>query len=158
MNPPHLSGPTRVVISRVLYQVVIYLVPPVARWDPSRPTRRSRGAGHTPGPIGPFASYLALLRGAVARAGLTASRGPLTPSPRITAEPVGSYPTLSPLPSRRRRDSAVLFLWPCRVGGLPTPGITRHPALWSPDFPPPPKRRRPPTTRGSNYKAEPFRF
>jgi len=57
-----------------------------------------RGAGHTPDPEGSLAPYLALLRGAVARAGLAASRGPFTPSPRIAAEPVGSYPTLSPLP------------------------------------------------------------
>jgi len=56
-------------ISRVLYWVVIYLAPPVARRSPARPTRPSRGAGHTPpAPRRRIRVCSALLRGAVARA------------------------------------------------------------------------------------------
>jgi hypothetical protein len=44
--------------------------------------------------------------------------------------PVVSYTTFSPLPLARR----YLFLWP-DPAGCPTPGVTRHRALWSADFP-----------------------
>jgi len=44
--------------------------------------------------------------------------------------PVVSYTTFSPLPGY----PGGLFLWPNPVG-YPTPGVTRHRALWSADFP-----------------------
>ncbi len=73
---------------------------------------------------------------------------------------VGSYPAVSPLPSSRRlRERAV------SDGGLfsvalssafPPPGVTRHRALWSSDFPPAapvqacPHRKRPATARAAS--------
>ncbi len=56
----------------------------------------------------------------------------------VTSGPVRSYRTLSPLPVRPARTRAA-------IGGLLSaalsvasrrPGVTRHPALWSSDFPP----------------------
>jgi hypothetical protein len=44
--------------------------------------------------------------------------------------PVVSYTTFSPLPLTRR----FIFLWP-DPAGRPAPGVTRHRALWSADFP-----------------------
>jgi hypothetical protein len=38
-----------------------------------------------------------------------------------------------------RGYSSGLFLWP-DPAGFPAPGVTRHPALWSADFPRPPRR------------------
>jgi len=60
---------------------------------------------------------------------------------------VGSYPTVSPLPV----SVAFPALRPARriIGGLLSvalsiasrrPAVSRHPALWSPDFPPPTQR------------------
>ncbi len=72
-----------------------------------RPTRGSRGAGHTPATQGRLRPCLALLPAAVAWPhGL----------PRV---PVGSYPTFSPLPApedgcHRLRAAGGLFLWPLR--------------------------------------------
>ncbi len=54
----------------------------------------------------------------------------------VTSRAVRSYRTLSPLPDptyvgHRRFCSLLHWSWV-------SPGVTRHPALWSPDFPPPP--------------------
>jgi hypothetical protein len=64
------------------------------------------------------------------------------PGRPVTRPPVGSYPTISPLPA-------------CAAGGVisvalsfgsPRLGVTQRPALWSPDFPPhrPRAMERPP--------------
>jgi len=59
---------------------------------------------------------------------------------------VGSYPTVSPLPVSA---AAVKNLQRRLIGGLFSvalsiasrrPAVSRHPALWSPDFPPPTQR------------------
>ncbi len=50
---------------------------------------------------------------------------------RVTTTAVGSYPTFSPLPVRVDRRSFFCGTFQ----GLPPPGVTRHPALWSSDFP-----------------------
>ena len=55
--------------------------------------------------------------------------------PMLPREPVSSYLTLSPLPPPKSGGgllSVALAL------GLPPPGVTRHPALRSSDFPPAP--------------------
>jgi hypothetical protein len=69
---------------------------------------------------------------------------------RVTASPVRSYRTLSPLPVRRanagHRRSALCctFRRSGRPRGSPErPGVTRHPALWSSDFPPAARPCRP---------------
>jgi len=49
----------------------------------------------------------------------------------VTSPPVGSYPTLSPLPVRAR---AVCFLWRS-PSGCPARALPGTVALWSPDFP-----------------------
>ncbi len=53
----------------------------------------------------------------------------------VTSRAVRSYRTLSPLPDPtcvgHRR-----FALCCTGRGFPPPGVTWHPALWSPDFPP----------------------
>lgn len=60
----------------------------------------------------------------------------------VTSRAVRSYRTLSPLPDPLARAIGGL-LSVALVVGFP-PGVTWHPALWSPDFPPlrpsPPKR------------------
>jgi hypothetical protein len=66
----------------------------------------------------------------------------------IAVRAVRSYRTLSPLPlSRLRETGAVCFLlhWPSPCLDAWVPGVTRHTALRSSDFPPPPlglRRRR----------------
>jgi hypothetical protein len=52
--------------------------------------------------------------------------------PVLPREPVSSYLTISPLPFKLKGGllSVALSL------ELPPPGVTRHPALWSSDFPP----------------------
>ncbi len=57
------------------------------------------------------------------------------PGRRITAAPVVSYTTLSPLPNQRYLWLGGLLSVALSVG-LPLLGVTQHPALWSPDFPP----------------------
>lgn len=59
---------------------------------------------------------------------LTPDRG--CPADALLRAPVVSYTTISPL----LNCFSGLFLWPDPVSYL-TPGITRHPALWSADFP-----------------------
>jgi len=65
--------------------------------------------------------YLALLR-----VGFTVPR-------RVTTRAVRSYRTLSPLPVPRGAIGGLLSA-ALSVGSRP-PGVTWHPALWSPDFP-----------------------
>jgi hypothetical protein len=48
---------------------------------------------------------------------------------------VGSYPTVSPLPVPVRAIGGLLSV--ALSVGFPRPGVTWHPALWSPDFPQP---------------------
>ena len=50
---------------------------------------------------------------------------------RVATSAVGSYPTVSPFPPRAR----VVYISVALSLGLPPPGVTRHRALWSPDFP-----------------------
>ena len=52
----------------------------------------------------------------------------------IASRPVRSYRTLSPLPVPLRAIGGLLSA--ALVVGLRPPGVTWHPALWSPDFPP----------------------
>ena len=88
--------------------------PAIAHWL-KQPTRVQYGPYH----VNP---YLALLR-----VEFTVPR-------TVTSRAVRSYRTLSPLPDPtcvgHRR-----FALCCTGRGFP-PGVTRHPALWSPDFPP----------------------
>jgi hypothetical protein len=56
----------------------------------------------------------------------------------VTAGAVGSYPTVSPLPSSTRVLGGGLFSV-ALSSRFPSPGVTRRSALWSPDFPPDPK-------------------
>jgi hypothetical protein len=58
----------------------------------------------------------------------------------VASGAVRSYRTLSPLPApltNQRRLGGLLSA--ALVVGSRRPGITWHPALWSPDFPPPAK-------------------
>ena len=59
-----------------------------------------------------------------------------TLQPAVTSGPVRSYRTLSALPVLAERAIGGL-LSAALVVGLHRPGVTWHPALWSPDFPPP---------------------
>ncbi len=56
----------------------------------------------------------------------------------VASRPVRSYRTLSPLPDplilRIKAIGGLLSV--ALVVGLRPPGVTWHPALWSPDFPP----------------------
>ncbi len=56
----------------------------------------------------------------------------------IASRPVRSYRTLSPLPVPHYPKVAAIggFLSAALVVGSRLPGVTWHPALWSPDFPP----------------------
>ena len=54
----------------------------------------------------------------------------------VTSRPVRSYRTLSALPVKFRRITIGGLLSAALVVGLRPPGVTWHPALWSPDFPP----------------------
>ena len=51
----------------------------------------------------------------------------------VTSRAVRSYRTLSPLPDPRRAIGGLLSV--ALVVGSRPPGVTWHPALWSPDFP-----------------------
>ena len=73
-------------------------------------------------------SYLVLLR-----IGFTIA----TP---VASRAVRSYRTFSPLPVLRGAIGGILSA-ALSVGSRP-PGVTWHPALWSPDFPPPDRKRR----------------
>jgi hypothetical protein len=53
------------------------------------------------------------------------------PGRPVTRPPVGSYPTISPLPRQRRGCVISVAL----SFGSPRLGVTQRPALWSPDFP-----------------------
>lgn len=112
-------------VSRVLSRMIISLgrvSPPASSGSWNRYSDLTRGS-----PAGrrwndPWGSlrtpYLVLLR-----EGFTLTR-------RVTPSPVGSYPTVAPLPSFEGGIVSVALSL-----GLPPPGVTRLPALWSPDFP-----------------------
>lgn len=53
----------------------------------------------------------------------------------ITTDAVRSYRTISTLPFSPKRILGGIFSAALSVGSRP-PGVTWHPALWSPDFPP----------------------
>src|SRR5205807_7068107 len=54
------------------------------------------------------------------------------PGRPVTRPPVGSYPTISPLPAASTGGVISVAL----SFGSPRLGVTQRPALWSPDFPP----------------------
>ena len=54
----------------------------------------------------------------------------------VTSRPVRSYRTLSALPVKSRKITIGGLLSAALVVGLRRPGVTWHPAQWSPDFPP----------------------
>ncbi len=54
--------------------------------------------------------------------------------PRVTTGAVRSYRTISTLPDPRRAIGGMFSV--ALAVGLRLPGVTWHPALWSPDFPP----------------------
>jgi len=58
-----------------------------------------------------------------------------TLQPTVTSGPVRSYRTLSALPVPQAVIGGLLSA--ALVVGLRRPGVTWHPAHWSPDFPPP---------------------
>ncbi len=53
----------------------------------------------------------------------------------VTTDAVRSYRTISTLPFSPKRTLGGIFSAALSVGSRP-PGVTWHPALWSPDFPP----------------------
>ncbi len=57
--------------------------------------------------------------------------GEVCPAVAVTSHAVGSYPTVSPLPSKLGGLFSVALSL-----GLRQAGVTRHRFLWSPDFPP----------------------
>jgi len=55
----------------------------------------------------------------------------------VASHAVGSYPTVSPLPTRHHVSGVAGGLFSVALSSrFPSPGVTRHPTLWSPDFPP----------------------
>jgi hypothetical protein len=61
--------------------------------------------------------------------------GGVYPATTVASGAVRSYRTISPLPARPERQYiGGMFSVALSVGSRP-PGITWHPALWSPDFP-----------------------
>src|SRR3569832_3033131 len=82
-----------------------------------RPTQGRRGPRHV-------SPYLVLLR-----VGFTVPR-------RVATRAVRSYRTISPLPALA--DIGGIISVALSVGSRP-PGVTWHPALWSPDYPPYPR-------------------
>jgi hypothetical protein len=49
---------------------------------------------------------------------------------------VRSYRTVAPLPVRRNSSPSAVCISVALALGSPPPAVSRHPALWSPDFPP----------------------
>ncbi|GAJ62547.1 hypothetical protein JFPO14_contig00010-0272 [Edwardsiella piscicida] len=90
--------------------------PAIAHWL-KQPTRVQYG----PYLVNP---YLALLR-----VEFTVPRS-------VASRAVRSYRTLSPLPDPTLQRAIGGLLSVALVVGLRPPGVTWHPALWSPDFPP----------------------
>ncbi len=88
--------------------------PAIAHWlqQPTRPQMRAASVG----------AYLVLLR------------VEFTVPQTVTSCAVRSYRTLSPLPVLLRAIGGLLSV--ALVVGSRPPGVTWHPALWSPDFPP----------------------
>ncbi len=71
---------------------------------------------------------------------------------RVAADAVGSYPAISPLPSARRMARDGGFFSVALSSAFPPPGVIRHRALWSSDFPPvaPHYMARPAITRAAS--------
>ena len=99
-------------ISRVLSWTIIHL----GRTSPSPQATYPEAARATP-----MLPYLVLLQVG------------FTMPPRVTTDAVRSYRTLSPLPAPNARGG---LLSVALAVGSRLPGVTWHPALWSPDFPP----------------------
>jgi hypothetical protein len=93
-----------------------------------QPTRDSDGAGSS-------SSLLGLAPGGVYHA------------TSVTGGPVRSYRTLSPLPVPPRAEAIGGLLSAALSIGSRRPGVTRHPALWSSDFPPTMSDPKGPTCR-----------
>jgi len=66
--------------------------------------------------------------------------GGVYPAITVTSNPVRSYRTLSALPVPQAAIGGLLSA--ALVVGLRPPGVTWHPAHWSPDFPPLKNTRR----------------
>jgi len=62
--------------------------------------------------------------------------GGVYPAITVTSNPVRSYRTLSALPVKSRKITIGGLLSAALVVGSRRPGVTWHPAHWSPDFPP----------------------
>ena len=103
-------------VSRVLSRTVIHLGAASPRRSSDLP---GSNAGHANAPLFGLAP------------------GGVYPATAVTSSAVRSYRTFSPLPVRRcgHRTIGGLFSAALSVGSRP-PGVTWHPALWSPDFPP----------------------
>jgi len=100
-------------VSRVLSRTAIHL----GAWSPKRSSNLPRRrAGRAYAPLFDLAP------------------GGVFPATPVTSRAVRSYRTISPLPGRCRPGG--IFSAALSVGSR-LPGITWHPALWSPDFPPP---------------------
>jgi len=61
------------------------------------------------------------------------------PAAALLRTPVVSYTTISPLPGCTRQSGR--FVSVAHPAGCPAPGVTRHRALWSADFPRPREKR-----------------
>ena len=118
----------QLLVSRVLLRAAVALgvlaVIPLGRSLPNASCSLPRGSGRQPS----NAPLHGLAPDGVCRA------------VTVTGYAVGSYPTFSPLPEARKAARAVSFSV-ALSSRFPSPGVTRHPALRSPDFP----RARPET-------------
>ena len=104
-----LRGP----ISRVLSRTIIYLVCTLP-CSSSHATRTQAGPAH--------------------RVPICACSGWGLPSRRVATTLVVSYTTVSAFPFTHKAQVGVFFSAALSVGSL-RPAVSRHPALWSPDFP-----------------------
>ena len=68
--------------------------------------------------------------------------GGVYPANPVTRGAVRSYRTISPLPVPRRNGAIGGIFSAALSVGSRLPGVTWHPALWSPDFPPWPTPQR----------------
>ena len=115
-------------VSRVLYRASVALraasIIPLGRPLPDASCSLPGGSGGPPSrAFRRIASLRGLAPGVVYRAA------------PVTGRAVGSYPTFSPLPPGAFARGGGLFSVALSSGLLP-PGVTRHPALRSSDFPP----------------------
>jgi len=128
---PHREQQSETSISRVLFAGCVsarsVAVIPLGRALPRASCGLPRGSGGQPSN--------ASLRG-LAPDGVCRARA-------VTDSAVGSYSTVSPLPDTACAGRAVHFSV-ALSSRFPSPGVTRHPALRSPDFPLGPKPERAP--------------